>query len=46
MTTYYFLDTNIIISYIKNESIAMKNFIDDPHNIFYYTDEVRIVYGY
>lgn len=41
---YYMLDTNIIISYVTNENIHITNFINDPHNHFYYTNTVKKEY--
>jgi hypothetical protein len=44
---YYMCDTNIIITYINRVDQRMIAFIDDPNNVFYYTDTVRdeIPYG-
>lgn len=41
---YYMVDTNIIIAYVKQENILINNFIDDPHNHFYYTETVEKEY--
>ena len=41
MTNYYFVDTNIIISYLNQENQLITNFIDDPKNVFCYTETVQ-----
>ena len=38
---YYFLDTNIILAYIKNESQLLNDFINDSNNKLFYTDTVK-----
>ena len=38
---YYFVDINIVISYIQHENIAMSTYIDDPNNHFFYTETVK-----
>jgi len=39
--TYYFVDTNIIISYINEDDIKLIGYINNPDNHFYYTETVR-----
>lgn len=38
---YYIVDTNIIISYINNESTTITNFINNKMNKFFYTETVK-----
>jgi len=41
---YYMVDTNIILAYVKRENELIKNFIDDHHNHFFYTETVEKEY--
>ena len=37
---FYIVDSNIIISYMKNENILVTNLINNPENRFFYTETV------
>lgn len=40
----YFVDTNVIISYVNRESQEFVDFIETPQHTFYYTNTVRSEY--
>jgi hypothetical protein len=38
--SYFFVDTNVVINY-ENDLQNVRDFVDDPMNVFFYTETVR-----
>lgn len=38
---FAFVDTNVILGYVKNQYDGLKSFIEDPNNKFFYTETVK-----